>query len=376
MPATTTIQQRIDGLNIDLGCNPRYPIRLELRGHSIGLRGKLPLRDCSGFKVQRLPLGAKADEEGIRKARQTAYQIQDALINGSFRWDDWDPKAQRPESLDQILKQFETAFFNDPERLLNPSGTLSTWKGAYAPYLKRLKQIQQEHKLPLNQELLMLVLKSYSVGSRSRAQCGTALRALAHPEKITLPEDWGKQSKGYKATKIGKRILPTDQQIIQAWSKIPNPAYRWIFGMLATYGLRPHEAFLCDVDKLLNDPKNNHPVRVLSTSKTGEHLAFPLQKNWVKRFDLANVQIPNINRDVTKTTLQNIGKNVHMAFRRYNVGFPPYELRHAWAVRSIHSGMNQSIAAAMMGHSVSEHTDTYHFYMTEQDMERGYMACC
>ena len=138
MPATATIQERIDGLNIDLGCDPMYPIRLELRGNRISLRGKLPLRGCSGCKVQRVPLGAKADEEGIRKARQTAYRIQDALGNGSFRWEDWDPKAQRPASLDQVLQQFEMAFFNDPERLLNPNGTVSTWKGAYAPYLREL----------------------------------------------------------------------------------------------------------------------------------------------------------------------------------------------------------------------------------------------
>ena len=351
-------------------------MRLEIRGQSIGLRGRLPLRDASGCKVQRLPLGAKADEEGIRKARQTAYQIQDALLNGSFRWEDWDPQARRTESLEQVLQRFESTFFDDPERLLNPKGALSTWKGAYAPYFKRLQQIQQKHDLPLGRELLMLVLKSYSVGSRSRGQCGTVLKALAHQERITLPENWDKHSKGYKATKKGKRILPTDQQIIEAWGKIPSPEYRWIFGLLATYGLRPHEAFFCDVDKLLHDPKNNHPVRVLPTSKTGEHLAFPLQRDWVKRFGLADVQIPHVNRDLNQTTLQSIGRNVHMAFRRYDVGFPPYVLRHAWAVRSIHVGMNQSIAAQMMGHSVSEHTDTYHFYMTERDMERAYRACC
>ena len=39
----------------------------------------------------------------MRKARQTAYQIQDALLSGSFRWDDWELQAQRSESLEQIL---------------------------------------------------------------------------------------------------------------------------------------------------------------------------------------------------------------------------------------------------------------------------------
>lgn len=49
-----------------------------------------------------------------------------------------------------------------------------------------------------------------------------------------------------------------------------------------------------------------------------------------------------------------------------------YSLRHAWAIRSIHHGLNPSIASKMMGHSVEMHTKTYHYYLSKQDMDKAY----
>lgn len=61
----------------------------------------------------------------------------------------------------------------------------------------------------------------------------------------------------------------------------------------------------------------------------------------------------------------NKGNRVSAWFKDRGVPFPPYNLRHAYAVRQIMYGLDLSIAARMMGHSVKEHTDTYHRWITD-----------
>lgn len=46
-------------------------------------------------------------------------------------------------------------------------------------------------------------------------------------------------------------------------------------------------------------------------------------------------------------------------FRRVNVGFDPYDLRHAWAIRAHINGIPIKAAADNLGHSVEVHTEVY-----------------
>ena len=79
--------------------------------------------------------------------------------------------------------------------------------------------------------------------------------------------------------------------------------------------------------------------------------------------------LPNIKTDLKKRTLQHIGRRVSEQFRRYKISFTPYDLRHAWAVRTILIGLPNTVAAKMMGHSVSIHTKTYHHWITRRDQQ-------
>ena len=58
-------------------------------------------------------------------------------------------------------------------------------------------------------------------------------------------------------------------------------------------------------------------------------------------------------------------------FRRYDLPITPYDLRHAWAVRTIHVGLPDTVAARMMGHSVTIHTRTYHHWITRRDQQQA-----
>ncbi|MBD1195233.1 site-specific integrase [Vulcanococcus sp. Clear-D1] len=364
-------------------------LRLERRGQRISLRGPLPCRQGSGqLRVQRISLGVPADPAGLEQARQALRRVVQQLQQQSFAWSHWcvAPAASARSSAAQAVsaatgidataavERFEQQFFGDPRRRRNPAGSRTTWTSAYLPYLRRLQEQAASRELPLSEDLLLAVLESYPLASRGRQQCGTALAALAREEQIPLPPDWADRAGGYGLHAAQFRQLPSDHQILEWIEQIPNPGWRLAYGLMATYGLRNHEVFFTDLSALA--PGGDRVIRVLPTSKTGEHQVWPFQPEWVERFELprlgeARSLLPPVCTDLRRTTLQQVGRRVAEQFRRYDLPLTPYDLRHAWAVRTIHIGLPDTVAARMMGHSVAIHTRTYHHWITRRDQQQA-----
>jgi integrase len=364
-------------------------LRIERRGERLGLRGPLPGRgEATGFTMQRISLGLPASEAGLAEAGRQLRQVLAELQRQQFDWQRWgrpsrpaanggpDPGAARPCSgLEQQLERFEAAFFADPARRRNPAGSRTTWTAAYRPYLRRLVRTASTGDAQrATPTLLDQVLESYPLGSRSRQQCGTALAALAQHLELPLPADWRQRATGYGLHRAQFRQLPSDGQILQLLEQIPNPAWRLAYGLMATYGLRNHEVFFCDLSALA--PGGDRVIRVLPTSKTGEHQVWPFQPEWVEQFGLERLGrdprlLPPVRTDLSRTTLQQVGRRVAEQFRRYALPITPYDLRHAWAVRTIHIGLPDTVAARMMGHSVTIHTRTYHHWITRRDQQQA-----
>ena len=361
-------------------------LRLERRGERLGLRGPLPCRRGGGrFRVQRISLGLAADGPGLEEARQRLRRVQQQLQQHSFDWAAWGPlpAAPRPGApvaaaagvdAASAVQRFEQSFFADPRRRRNPAGCRTTWTSAYRPYLRRLQRLAEQQGLPLGLPLLELVLESYPLASRGRQQCGTALAALARQQDLALPADWGERAGGYGLHAAQFRQLPSDGQILEWIERIPNPGWRLAYGLMATYGLRNHEVFFTDLSALA--PGGDRVLRVLPTSKTGEHQVWPFQPEWVERFELPRLGrdrdlLPAVRTDLRRTTLQQVGRRVAEQFRRYDLPLTPYDLRHAWAVRTIHIGLPDTVAARMMGHSVAIHTRTYHHWITRRDQQQA-----
>jgi integrase len=382
-------------------------LRLEIRGGRLGLRGPLPDRLGQGeAKVQRLSLGLGASPAGLTLALERLARLRQQLASGRFQWHDWKRESSRAGAgptgdggggggngsgnssgsgtvagglalrpLAEQLEAFEVAFRNDPKRRRRPAGSRSTWAAAYRPYLRRLAAHAADQRPgPLDADLLVEVLESYELSSRSRQQCGVALAALARHLQLELPEDWRDRAAGYGLHLTRFRPLPTDSQILELVGQIPNPRWRLAYGLMATYGLRNHEVFFCDGSALA--PGADRVLRVLPTTKTGEHQVWPFQPEWIDHFELEQLgrdrnALPSVNLDLRRTTLQQVGRRVAEQFRRYNLPITPYDLRHAWAVRTIHSGLPDTVAARMMGHSVAIHTRTYHHWITRRDQQQA-----
>ena len=354
-------------------------LRIEQRGQKLGLRGTLPRRDDRARQsVQRISLGLNADPKGFEEASQTARMVQRQLERGTFKWEDWRSQVIRPTASvaalapESAIERFQQAFFADPRRRRSPAGSKTTWTGAYQPYLRRL-QAHAGHRT-IDANLLLKTLQSYDDGSRSRQQCATALAALARHLELVLPEGWRQEAGGYGLHRAQFRQLPTDRQILEAALLIPNPRWRLAYGLMATYGLRNHEVFFCDGHSLADG--SDHVLRILPTTKTGEHQSWPFHPEWVEGFGLLELAdnpkaLPMVTTDLKHTTLQQVGRRVSEQFRRYELPITPYDLRHAWAIRTIHIGLPDTVAARMMGHSVAIHTRTYHHWITRRDQQQA-----
>ncbi len=374
------------------------PLRIERRGGRLALRGPLPARGGAGetLVVQRISLGLSASEAGVEESLVRLRRLRRQLGEGTFRWQDWirrpshagpSPDASTGSSpgeaesqVEQGLQEFERAFFADPRRRRRPSGSRTTWSAAYRPYLRRLAALAERPwegtsaATRIDLPLLERVVETYPLASRSRQQCGIVLGALARHQGVALPEDWSERCSGYGLHAARFRQLPSDAEILDLVHRIPNPSWRLAYGLMATYGLRNHEVFFCDCSALA--PGGDRVVRVLPTSKTGEHQVWPFQPDWVARFGLESLgrhrdALPPVTTDLRHTTLQQVGRRVAEQFRRYDLPITPYDLRHAWAVRTIHIGLPDTVAARMMGHSVAIHTRTYHHWITRRDQQQA-----
>lgn len=358
----------------------RLGVQIERRGEKLSLRGTLPPKPGSvrlRAYQQRLSLGLPATLEGLKQAEQQAKIIAAQLIQKSF---DWRPylqthlgSGQSELSLVEQIQAFEANFFSPFQTVQGLSSRKTTWESAYAPYLRKLAAIAQAQPRLSLVEALYATVQSTRPNSRSRQACCTALQSLSSFLDLELPTElkayWG----NYNPSRTQSRHLPADAEIVALFEQIPNPAWQFVYGVMATYGLRNHEVFFTDYQSLQQGDREA-TIRVLETTKTGAHEVWPFNPEWVEQFNLRNICLPPVNTNLNSTTLQRIGQAVTRQFRRYGLPFSPYDLRHAWAVRTIHFGLPDTIAAQMMGHSVAVHTRTYHRWLARRDQQQAVTA--
>lgn len=253
----------------------------------------------------------------------------------------------------QWILEFEDYYFTC--RSKTPKSQ-TTWKYDYYKVFKKLPQLE-----PLTREAILSLVTSTKPDSHSRRRYCLVLSALAKFVGISLNLKPFKGS--YTAKQAKPRNLPDDKTIVNWYEKIPNPSWQWTYGLLATFGLRPHEVFHVDYERLVSQG-----VVFVKEGKTGSRIVFPLYPEWVDEFNLKEVQAPVI----TGSCNSDIGSRVSRAFSRYQIPFPAYSLRHAWAVRSLEFNTELSLAALQMGHSVNVHTDLYHRWISEQRQEEAF----
>jgi integrase len=326
-------------------------VRVEPKGETLTLRATLPPKpnsDRTEPYQQRVYVGLPCNPSGLREAEKLARLLGAQVVAKEFSWDEWGSGRSSPaRSCGEVVKAFKAHY-------LDNGGNVDTWEGDYQKAFK---------KLPLDGELhpdiLETLVRATTPNTRPRQRVVNACNALA---KFTDQQWDGSHLRGnYSPSKVEPRDLPTDADIARYRDQLTNPAWRWVYGMMATYGLRNHEVFHLD---LADFPV----VRVLEDTKTGSLEVWPCYPEWAEKWELNTRQLPPVKLDRQNSK---IGHSV-TKYLSPKLPFLPYDLRHAWAVRTLLFGWPVELSARQMGHSVEVHTRTYQRWITRDQIGKVY----
>jgi len=343
------------------------------RNNKLYLRGVLPPKDGKGKpKRQELATGVRASASGIRFAETEARKIGALVDCKEFSWETVSHSVRDevvPPTVGEVVARFEEHYF---QRRARTPQSETTWKD----YQKIFRLLPPEE--PMGVEVLFKVVLATAPDTRTRQRCCMVLTRLAKFAGVDL--DVKPYQGSYSPKRVTPRHLPTDEEIAHWRNQIEHPAWRWAYGMMACYGLRNHEVFLVDQDSLRDAPGivtllEDKPTRsadgtvITLKGKTGARRVWPCYPEWWEIWRLDEVVVP----EVTARRSSDLGERLNHYFRRWaKIPFPPYDLRHCWAVRTLEFGLDVSLAAAQMGHSVQVHTELYHHWISERHHQRAF----
>lgn len=333
-------------------------VRIEVKDKLV-LRATLPPKPNSSktkFHQQRIYLGIPANKSGVKQSEKEALKLGGKLACKEFDWGDY-IKVEGEEEITagDLIARFENFYFQKRQRNHKSE---TTWKIDYCNIFKKL-----ETDKPLTAAAIIECCTSTAPETRQRKRACIALAVLANFAEIEI--NLKPYMGGYTAKSHSPRDLPTDAQIAKTYYAIANPNWQWVYGMLAVYGLRNHEVFRLDLRSLAaGDPI----VTVLPNTKTGSRRVWGFYPEWFEEWKLWEIKLPKVDVDRSNAA---VGRAVTQYFRRY-LPFHPYDLRHCWAIRTLEFGLDVTLAAQQMGHSVKVHTDLYHHWISERHHQRAY----
>lgn len=314
---------------------------------------------------QKVALGVYFNAAGLKRAESEAKRLSADLAMGQFNWADWEKVSESNpkksgDTCAEVCERFKRHFFQTHH---SPS-TKHTWRSGYHVVFKKLPPDAR-----LTSEVMLEVLPTTTPGTRSRKRDVDALTRLAKFAGIEV--NLKPYGRGYGVKALQPRDIPSDELIVEYFFKCRDHSPIWanVYALMAVYGLRNHEAFLLDYQFLKQKPGI---ARVLD-GKTGYRMVWPYHADWWELFGLdQEIELPPVSLS-NSLGHSFIGAMVSQFFRRWGeCPFRAYDLRHAWAVRTAVLGLDPSISARMMGHSISEHSRTYLNFISEASFQAAW----
>lgn len=320
---------------------------IQQRGGTFALVATLPLRQGTGRRQQRISLGNLSLFEAERKAIELGHQLQ----TDTFTWEVWD----HPEAAAGTLSV--DAFREAAERLhaskysSSPERGQEAWTKKWRPALNKLPPSGA-----ITEAVLVRIVNRMAAGTAGRRDQGNLLAQIAKAAGLD-PAPIQTAARGYGASALTPRDIPTDPEIEAVWERLSLPHWKWTWGMCATYGLRPHEVI--GIEWL-----HDNWIRIADATKTGARQVTPCPSAWVKRFDLKELPRPT-------QSPRTVAKVFGDALDRAGVTIKPYNLRHAFALRLMDNGVPPELGARLMGHSLQVHLQTYQRWIEADRIQRA-----
>jgi integrase len=337
----------------------RVSVKIKRRGNALFLVGTLPPKPSSKKqKPHQQEISLKklqAEHANILYAQEQARRVDRDLKNSKFDWSEYSSKiyAETHKTIGVLLEEFKKDYWQ-----MHPKGKTSeiNWHRSYWAFFKKL-----DLKAELSLKELIKVIEKYEPDTQSRSKC--CQKFVKFAEWCDLPTSDIRKIRSLKGkygiSKTRKRKILTDQQIVDLRVQIPPGPLRWMFEVLVVWGLRPHEVYEIDMEKLAVE--RDGIITVFSQKTKRERIVSAIYPEWFKRWELWKGMPPPTNREREK------GKTVTYYFKKLNLEIYPYDLRHAWAVRALYyPKIDEAQAAAQMGHSLKIHQQVYEYWITEQ----------
>lgn len=335
----------------------RVRVTIAAIGNRLYLQATLPPKpDCHRDRPyqQRIALGIGCHARGVSLAEKEARKVGALLDCDQFDWDPYlNGHGAPPATVGAWVERFTTEY----QSRVAPV----TWKTDYQRVFDSI-----DPGKPLSEELLRSAIVQTTPNTRDRRRWSLTLGKLGRFAGLDC--DFKALRGGYSASQVDPRQLPDDRAIVQWFHAISNPGWRWVYGMIATYGLRNHEAFFLNTEPLAT---GGHLITV-TEGKTADRVVFPCFPEWVEQFNLRQKTLP----PVTGADHAAYGHRVTHYFGNDRLGLPftALDLRHRWAIRTLEFGLPVELAAKQMGHSVKVHCETYHRWITADVHQRAFEA--
>lgn len=331
----------------------RCGITLEIRGKGLWLymRGTFPPKPGSSRLTpyqQRVALQAKLSPASLIQAEATAKLVGAELNLNQFDWYKWsdiEPEADEPKTLNNLWSGIEAIFWRD--RVVTDSAR-NTWRA----YKSSMHSIDPD--LPLTPEILVnWVLTNTQPTQPNRELCLYSAKLIAKAAGFEINLDGIKRAT--KSKPINPRLLPTDEEICEVRDSIRNEEWRYIYGLMAAYGLRNHEVWMLSLAEF--------PIIHVEQGKTGSRRVIPLYPEWANEWNLGVWQGPEWDANKSVSLL---GKKVNRGLSGQGIPFAPYNLRHSYARRCAAFGIQVYEASRLMGHSTKVHELIYRAWIGDE----------
>ena len=370
------IEEKLKVINARLKAS-QSKVSIKRVGNTLQLRATLPLKPSDTNKSGRsrkqyfISLGIPANLNGLKTAEEEACELGKLIARKCFEWNDkylgQNANQQEFKTFKQVLETLETEYFSTRKRTIKSEHSFWHLSKRYKQYF--------ESDLPVTSDNIVKIIKSITSPS-SRDQAIRIARVFSKIHGIEV---------NFKDLKLpivpNDRYIPSDIEIIEAFEKYQQKGqntkvrkdyrnswklHRLVFGLIATYGLRPREVFnQPDLNWFLNDENTDNVWKVHKSNKTGYREVLPFVPEWLELFELKNSEaIELLKQKVEKIKsfqeLSHLVQTNARWFRRIlDLPFEPYDLRHACAIRAHIQGLPIKASADNLGHSVEMHTKVY-----------------
>lgn len=238
--------------------------------------------------------------------------------------------------------------------------------------LNELNRIPDQTLVTL--EVLEATIKTLPDNSRSRLECWKQFKRLARmlqlkPEECDLEQFFSRFAQSYQTKK--EMRPPNEEEALRILKTIRwDEEFGWLTAALIIYGCRPSEAFSLipksgGTSASVYTIKQKNKMPVLRTTMA-------LRPEWAAEFEMSKVE--RFYQWTLTSYDPSVAKSQEDRWRKWFAKYfdlTLYDLRHSWAIRSIVMLGNPVLAAKCMGHSLTVHSNTYHRWMQEDEVERA-----